>query len=135
MCGTGSIEVVFGVTNGKAGTKVLFLMDNDGNIGTSHSAIRTAYKLGKDRKMVNVNFVDGECKYEKGIPSWYGKFQKATEKQIATLVTKTIPAYLKAVHTATVARDRKIESAIDVAQNVYAKSVAAAFKKTGALPL
>lgn len=131
MCGENSFEVVFGIVSGKKGVKVLFTLDAEGNVGTSHSEIRSTHKLASTRRYVNANYSDGKVEYENGTPSWYtAAFQKDAEAQIKKLVTKTIPTYLDRLEAAGEAYDRAIVAAqvranqmLETAKNVAQKAL------------
>lgn len=133
MCGTGSIEVVvgvgvgFGVVSGKEGAKVLFMVDEFGEIGTSHSEIRAVGKISSTRRYVNLNYADGHFEYENGIPSWYAKYQKSIEKTVAQTIKVAIPAYVKKLAHAQVAHDKAIAAAIVKADKALALAKKSAF--------
>jgi hypothetical protein len=131
--------------------KLLFTIDELGVVSTSHSAVRTAAKLRKDAKYVNVNFAEGQVNYEKGIPAWYEKIQPKMEKLIVSTfkkVEKSAPAYAKRMTTLHHIHDKAIvaankqntaklrKSAMSKAEKAFATSKKAAFAtlaKLGAL--
>jgi hypothetical protein len=128
--------VVFGIVSGKEGAKVLFLLDKYGEIGTSHSAIRTAAHIADKRRFLNMNFDNGEFRYENGIPSWYAKYQKGVEASVRQLVKTAIPAYLKKVGAAQAAHEKAILAAVSKADKAWAaaeKSAFAPLAKLGAI--
>jgi hypothetical protein len=136
MCGTNSLEIVFGITSGKQGAQVKFVL-HGAELGTSHSEIRTAHKIASTRRYVNVHYLgNNEFQYENGTPSWFtAKMQASVEKQIANIVDKVLPAYSEKLVKLDVAHDKAIENAIakaDAALVVATKNAFAPLAKLGA---
>jgi hypothetical protein len=142
MCGTDSVNVVAGSekVDGEAvvvtSTKFLFTVDENGEIGHSHSEARSMAKLPASAKTVNIQ-PDGEgFDYENGTPRWYTKaLATKTEAKFNALLKsmkKLGPAYAKSVAAA-----KKAEATKNAAAKVaYDKAVQAAAtamtKKLGA---
>ena len=123
MCGPDSVEVVEKKVTRKTpaglpivvtATKIAFLVGEDGKIGESHSAIRSAAKIQSNHRYVNVNGKNGKFVYENEIPAWYEKLQVATEKKLANMFKKMAvsgPAYAKRVAAAQKVFDKALVAA------------------------
>jgi hypothetical protein len=140
MCGENSVSVVetvsgsgndaFGVTP----TKLLFVVYEDGSIGTSHSETRRLAKLPGNARYVNAMFQKARISYDEGdnLPSWYGKLQPKTEAALLALEKKMEvagKAYARKVATAHRVHDKAL---IAASKLTTAKARAAAEKKANA---
>jgi hypothetical protein len=120
MCGTNSIEAVEPkAKKGEKGfvvtvAKLLFVVGEDGQIGTSHSEIRSLGKIGGAR-YTNLNAVKGGFKYENGVADWYVSLQGKTEAALANAIKKMAvsgPAYAKKVAVARRLLNKSIEASL-----------------------
>jgi hypothetical protein len=117
--------------------KLIFVVDEHGNIGQHHSDIPVD---GKVKAFDARPRGDGSYEYEDGTPSWYGKKAKAaTETLIAETVAamnKLGPAYAKKVALLNKNLDAKTataskvhDTALAAADKAYKAAVATADKK------